>query len=79
MLISSAKLNIMNGILQQRDPNMSNGELGPRSREAEIEQRNPFLRGLGKKISYKTKMYSCHCYVYIQWLHRLRSFQRMAM
>uniref|UniRef100_A0A0D3EMX6 DCD domain-containing protein n=1 Tax=Oryza barthii TaxID=65489 RepID=A0A0D3EMX6_9ORYZ len=30
----------------QRDPNMSNGELGPRSREAEIEQRNPFLRGL---------------------------------
>ncbi|KAF0921213.1 hypothetical protein E2562_039319 [Oryza meyeriana var. granulata] len=30
----------------QRDPNMSNGELGPRPREVEIEQRNPFLRGL---------------------------------
>uniref|UniRef100_A0A0D9V024 DCD domain-containing protein n=1 Tax=Leersia perrieri TaxID=77586 RepID=A0A0D9V024_9ORYZ len=30
----------------QRDPNMSNGELGPRPRELEIEQRNPFLRGL---------------------------------
>ncbi|XP_015688232.1 rab9 effector protein with kelch motifs-like isoform X3 [Oryza brachyantha] len=30
----------------QRDPNMSNGELGPRPREAESEQRNPFLRGL---------------------------------
>jgi hypothetical protein len=32
----------------QKDAGVSNGEMVQKPREAEIEQRNPFLRGLGK-------------------------------
>jgi hypothetical protein len=34
--------------MQQKDASVSNGEMVQKAREAEIEQRNPFLRGLGK-------------------------------
>jgi hypothetical protein len=48
--------------MQQKDASVSNGEMVQKPREAEIEQRNPFLRGLGK-LEQKKKLILCWCYI----------------
>jgi hypothetical protein len=50
MLNSYAKIqtNMMLNMLQQRDASASNGDIGQKPREAEIEQRSTYIRGIGK-------------------------------
>jgi hypothetical protein len=59
MLNSYAKIQIhmMHNVLQQRDASASNGEVGHKPREAEIEQRSIYLRGIGKWISCHNNFY----------------------
>jgi len=63
----------------QKDASVSNGEMAQKPRGAEIEQRNPFLRGLGKWMKNNEKknetsilpmLYLWHMYCYIVGISR---------
>ena len=47
-LYANIQINMVHNVSQQKDASASNGEVGHKPRETEIEQRTAYLRGIGK-------------------------------